>query len=374
VVGVRGLVASGMDQAVKILIAGDWHSELHEEAVFHAFERLGHEAFKFSWHRYFKPRGWIGRSALPFYKAQNKYLTGPAVSRLNRELLDLVLQVKPDVVFVYRGTHVYPRTLQAMQRQLRGTVVVGYNNDDPFSPHHPRWMWRHFLSGIPHYDLVLAYRQHNVAEYLAAGARRVELLRSWFVPERNHPVQLTEAEKEQYACDVVFIGHYEDDGRLAYLEEAARRGWHLRIFGPGYDWDPVIRNSPLLAGHVPVRLLWGEDYNRALCGAKVALCFFSQLNRDTYTRRCFEIPASGTVLLSKYTDDVAGLFRADQEAVFFRDANEMCASIENLLVDESLRSRIAHAGTQRVWDDGHDVVSRMRNVLAWVNEIAGERR
>lgn len=358
---------------MKILIAGDWHSELHEEAIFNAFKQLGHESFKFSWHQYFEPEVWIKRIALPLYKAQNKYLIGPVVSRINSDLLDCALQVQPDMVFIYRGTHIHAETVRRLHQELKNTIIIGYNNDDPFSPQYPHWKWRHFLASVPEYDLTLAYRQHNIAEYRAAGARRIELLRSWFIPERNHPVQLTDAEKEQYACDVVFIGHYEEDGRLAYLEEVARRGWHLRIFGPGYDWNPVIRNSPLLAGHVPVKLLWGEDYNRALCGAKVALCFFSQLNRDTYTRRCFEIPASGTVLMSKHTDDVASLFQADQEAVFFSDVNEMCAGIDRLLVDEALLRRIANAGTQRVWGDGHDVVSRMQNVLAWANEIAGER-
>lgn len=37
---------------MKILIVGDWHSELHEEAVFHGFKKLGHEPIKFAWHQY----------------------------------------------------------------------------------------------------------------------------------------------------------------------------------------------------------------------------------------------------------------------------------------------------------------------------------
>jgi hypothetical protein len=356
---------------VNILIAGDWHSELHEEAVFNAFKQLGHEPFKFAWHQCFVPEGWAKRFTRLFLKAQNKYMVGPAVSKLNNDLFDFAMQVQPDFIFIYRGTHIYAKTVRKIQQALKNTLVIGYNNDDPFAPQYPKWKWRHFLASVPQYDLTLAYRKHNIGEYLAIGAQRVELLRSWFIPERNYPVQLTEIEKEQYACDVVFIGHYEDDGRLACMEEIARRGYHLRIFGPSYEWDPIIRNSPLLAGHVPVRLVWGDDYNRALCGAKVALCFFSQLNRDTYTRRCFEIPASGAVLLSKYTDDMASLFLADQEAVFFRDAKEMCMTIDDLLTNDVKRNQIARAGTQRVWDDGHDVVSRMQKVLGWINEIKG---
>ena len=47
---------------MKILVAGDCHSELHEEAVCKAFKELGHEVLKFGWHDYFKPtNGFIDR-------------------------------------------------------------------------------------------------------------------------------------------------------------------------------------------------------------------------------------------------------------------------------------------------------------------------
>lgn len=358
---------------MKILVCGNWHSELHEESVFHAFKELGHDSFKFAWHQYFKPRGIAKRLTRFFFKAQNKYMMGPLVTKLNKDFINFALEVKPDLIFIYRGTHIYARTVKILSNKLKNTLVIGYNNDDPFSPHYPKWFWRHFLSCVPEYDLTLAYRQHNIDEYRVAGARRVQLLRSWFIPERNYPTELTDLEKEKYSCDVVFIGHYENDGRLEFLEEIERRGWSLRIFGHGNEWNPVLRRVPLLAGHMPIQPVWGQDYNLALCGAKIALCFFSKLNRDTYTRRCFEITASGTVLLSKYTDDVASLFIANQEVVLFRDAKEMCAVIESLLADATRRSQLAKAGTQRVWRDGHDVVSRMQCVLGWVDKIMEEK-
>ncbi|MFZ5503486.1 MAG: CgeB family protein [Pseudomonadota bacterium] len=357
---------------MRILIAGDWHSELHEEGVSRAFRKLGHETIEFPWHRYFQPVSdslWERLVMRPFKKAQNKYLAGPLIARLNRELLDAVRKHRPDMVFVYRGTHVLARTLRAIKRVHQAVVLIGYNNDDPFSPHYPRWLWRHFLAGLPAYDLMLAYRWHNVDDFRRAGAREVRLLRSWFIPERNHPVQLSALEQQQFGCDVVFIGHYEDDGRVAYLEEVVRQGWSLKLYGPGYDWDPVIRESPVLRGLVPVKLVWGEEYNKALCGAKIALCFLSKLNRDTYTRRCFEIPATATLMLAEYTDDLASLFRPDEEAVFFHSMDEMIEKLKQYLSDDSLRTRVGQAGRSCVESQGHDVVSRMEAVVSWANQL-----
>lgn len=354
---------------MKILIAGDWHSELHEEAVYQAFIQLGHMPIRFSWYEYFQPRKWVEQILGVYFKVQNKYMFGPTVNRLNRDFIALVESCQPEIVFVYRGSHVYSKTLKALRLIVPRAILIGYNNDDPFSPHYPVWKWRHFLAGVPEYDLILAYRKHNLNELLQMGAQRVELLRSWFIPERNYPLVLSEDDKEKFGCDVVFIGHYENDGRLGYLEEIVRRGWKLRIYGPGYEWDSVVARSELLKKHAPIQLVWGEDYNRALCGAKIALCFFSRLNRDTYTRRCFEIPASGVLLMSEYSDDLATMFRSGEEALYFRNVPEMSNSIEMLLNNEKMCRSIAQSGRQRVNADGHDVVSRMKDVLGWVDKI-----
>lgn len=361
-------------QVMRILVAGDWHSELHEQPVYDALKALGHEALRFSWHGYFRPPGAGRKFVYPYLRAQDKYMWGPVVDRLNDDFALVARRERPDAIFIYRGTHIKAATLARIKRELPATVLVGYNNDDPFSPLYPKWAWRHFKAGIPHYDLVLAYRHRNLPELEAAGARRVALLRSWFIPERNHPVDLTAQQLEKFGSEVVFVGHYENDGRLAYLEEIVRRGWKLRLFGPPGGWESPLKSSALLAPLWPVRFVSGESYNLALAGAKVALCFFSQLNRDTYTRRCFEIPASGTVMLSTYSDDVASLFTPDQEAVYFRSVDEMSSKVERLLADEAWRRSVANSGTARVWQDGHDVQSRIRGVVEQIKAIASEPR
>jgi hypothetical protein len=355
---------------VKVLVAGDGHSELHEAPVCKAFQTLGHEVHRFFWHQYFTSAvGESGPLRRMLSRFQNKYLVGPTIDRLNEDLLGLVEKLRPDLLFVYRGTHIKRETVRAIKRRVPSSVVIGYNNDDPFAQGHPFWLWRHFLASLVEYDLVLAYRHHNVDDFLRAGAKQVRLLRSWFVPERNHPVVLSSEEQAQYGCDVVFVGHYEPDQRVEYLEEVVKRGFALRLYGPGYDWDPVIAKSPWLRHLSPVRLVWGEDYNKALCGAKVALCFLSKLNRDTYTRRCFEIPATKTLMLSEYSDDLAALYKEGVEAEYFRSKSELIAKLQTYLTDDRQRDSVAQAGHERVIADGHDVVSRMRQVSQWAADL-----
>jgi spore maturation protein CgeB len=357
---------------MKVLVAGDWHSELHEEVVLRAFAALGQEVFRFSWHQYFAPKGGFGSGALRWSgKIQNKLLAGPLFARLNADFLELARQIRPDAIFVYRGTHISARSLQRIRAELPSTVLVGYNNDDPFAKGHSRLLWRHFLAALPEYDLMLAYRLHNVEDFRRAGARRVELLRSWYVPERNKPVHLSAEERERYQCDLVFAGHYEPDGRLALMERICREGFRFRLFGP--EWGRVVGRSPFLGRLGPVAPLGGAEYNKALCGGKIALCLLSKLNRDTYTRRCFEIPAAGTLLLAEYSDDLARLFREGVEAVFFRSEEDLVRQLRYYLAHDEERRAIALAGQRRVQADGHDVVTRMKQVLGWMGACATSR-
>jgi spore maturation protein CgeB len=357
------------------MVVGDWHSELHEEAVYCAMVRLGHQVERFSWHQYFKPvKGFLKTLDHIIRRAQNKFIFGPLISRLNRDLIEQITAYSPDFVFVYRGTHISARTLEKIRELLPSCILVGYNNDDPFAPGHSPWLWRLFLKAIPQYDLMLAYRKANIDDFIKAGARRVEFLRSWFIPTRNYPINVVADDTGTYGCDVIFIGHYEPDNRVSCLKEIVRRGWHLRLFGPGYGWNTVIGNLAELKDQIPVKPLWGKQYNLALCSSKIALCFLSKLNRDTYTRRCFEIPATGTMMLAEYTDDLASLFLEGQEVEFFRSKEEMTQKIEYYLNNDASRKKIADGGLKRVHSDGHDVDSRMRQLLSWVTEVRESKK
>lgn len=345
---------------MKILVVGDGHSAIHEVAVVGAFKQLGHQVDSFFWHTYFATSNPLANL---WRRVQNKFLTGPIINRLNRDFVKMAVEFGPKLIFIYRGTHITPRTLFKLKQSLPKCQLFGYNNDDPFATGHPPWLWRHFIKCVPIYDLMFAYRKHNIDDFIRLGARRTELLRSWFVPKLNYPVTLSDNDKTNYECDVVFIGHYENDGRLEYLEAIVKAGYRLRIFGPSYEWDKLLLQSEVLRHLAPVHLVWNTDYSKAISGAKIALCFFSKLNRDTYTRRCFEIPATGTMLLSEYSDDIASLYKIGVEADFFESEVEMVSKIKLYLGDDKLRSNVAKAGNLRVINDGHDIVSRMAKVI-----------
>ena len=163
----------------------------------------------------------------------------------------------------------------------------------------------------------------------------------------------------------MFIGHYEADGRKELLEDIIKNGIDLKIYGPG--WDKVTWNEKLPDNIFPIKAVRGSDYNKALNAAKIALCFFSRLNRDSYTRRCFEIPASGTLLLSEHSEDIESLYQEGKEAGFFRNSNELISKIHLYLSDNNLRTLVANKGRNRAINDGYDVFSRIEKLTDYLD-------
>ena len=145
----------------------------------------------------------------------------------------------------------------------------------------------------------------------------------------------------------------------------------LALFGP--DWERAPR-LPWLDRFQPIRMLTGDDYVRAIAASRIALCFLSTLNRDTYTRRCFEIPAIGTMLLCQRTADMEQLFRPGIEADYFSDANELVEKVRHYLAHPDEQARIAAAGHARVHSAGHDITSRMREVEGILAAALARRR
>lgn len=355
---------------MRVLVAGDWHSDLHEEEVCKSLRRLGHEVLEFKWHHYFAFASQSPRTLVAICKRiQNKFVLGPLIARLNKDFLDYVLNSKPQAIFIYRGTHLTEKSLRAVRLALPSCKLIGYNNDNPFAPMQPKYFWRHFISSIPQYDLMLAYRHENLKDFTGAGARKVDLLRSWYLNDKHTNYVLTPQEQLEFSSDVVFVGHFEDDGRLECLEEVAKAGVDLRIFGPPYEWNKRLKKSKELRHLCPVRLVWREEYVKAIAGAKIALCFLSKLNQDTYTRRCFEIPAIGTLLLSESSEDLQGLYRKGIDADFFKTKDELMLAIRKYLGDDDLRAKVALSGQQRVIADRHDIDSRMSLLIDSIESL-----
>jgi len=343
---------------LKILLAGNWRAAIHEKALCNGLIENGCTVTPFKWSFYFNGEGsFIGRI---IRRIEYKYLFGRSVRRVNFDLID-ALNEEYDLLFLYRPNLISWKTIKEIKKKYPRLIVAAYNNDDPFSDRYSWYVWRVFNKAIPCYDLMYSYRPANVQQYYQFGAQAVEMLPPWFDPSLSYPVELEPREKKKYSSDIVFVGHYENDGRIDLIKRLVSEGIQVALYGP--DWNDVIKGDPVLGGLYPVSYLHGEEYNKALSGAAMALVIYSRLNNDVYTRRCFEIPAIKTLMVAKRTQAMLDLYREDQEAVYFSSIDELVAKVREYNGDAKKRGRVAANGYRRAYDSGYDVVSRAKRVM-----------
>ena len=336
----------------RVLVVGDYRWPMYERAFCDALRRVGAVVVELPIWRFLGPGDLLRR-------AQTKYCVGPGIAAANAALVAACALHKPHVVLAWRTPWLWPAAVKAARRVGAGRVVL-YNNDDPFGRDAELVIWRRFRRLIPVADVCLSYRRVNMAEYQAAGAKAVGLLRSYFEPALHRPLDLTDADRKRFETDVVFVGHCEPDDRLEMIDRLIESGLRLRLFGT--SWEKHAQGHRWL-DWLPIGDLRGDDYVRAIAAARIALVFLSKRNRDDYTRRCFEIPAIGTLMLAPRTQELLSLYREDEEAAFFDTGDGLVAQAQRYLADPQLRERVAAGGRARCLRDGYDVDSRARQFL-----------
>jgi spore maturation protein CgeB len=290
---------------------------------------------------------------------------GPPIERLNRDLVIAANGLQDiDVVWIDKGKWIRPETLLTLRDQL-GATLVHFANDAMLLDNRSR----QFKASIPLYDFHFTTKRFEVELYRLSGARHVQLVPNAVDSQRFQPVLTGEA--EAFASDVLFIGRCEPHYARC-LRAVARCGVQLRIWGP--RWPRYARLHAWARRHVEGSGVWGDDYARALSGAKIALGLLSKRFPETVTTRSIEIPACGTFLLAERTSEHEEIFREGAEAEFFGSTDELVEKIWYYLQHTDEREQIAAAGRRRFVESGYSNAARFRRMLEEVVKRSGTLR
>lgn len=350
---------------MKIIIAGRGRSKIHEKSLANAFKSIGCDVNLFLWGKYLDPEEKSKNFFKNFFlRIENKLEIGFTTTKINNDLIKF-LDRDTNLLFIYRGRLISSNTIKKLKNKYPSLVIASYNNDSFISKHYNKFYWARFKKAIKFYDIIFSYRPNEIEHYNYFGANYVKLLPPWFVKEINHPVSLSKSEKKIYNTDIVFSGHYENDGREKIIEKLVLDGFKFNLFGPG--WNKIVNNNSILKFLYPVKQLKPDDYNKSICGAKIAICMYSNLNMDVYTRRCFEIPATRTLMIAKRTEAIKSFFKEDHEAVYYDTYKEMKQKLKFYLQNNRERKKIAENGYKRATKDKYDVIGRAEKIIEHYN-------
>ncbi len=265
------------------IIEDGYVSHIYGSALKIGFHNLGHEVLVTQWSKevrdklYCRSSGLLGGLSIVALKIQNKFRFGRYLKEIQQKIINDYLEFRPDLVFIYRGTHVCPRTIDFMK--VDGCAsVFGYNNDDPFSSDYSFYFWRSYKKCLSLYDHVFCYRKKNISDYASIGISNTSILKPYYVADYNYFIESIVPNHKIY--DVVFIGHFEDDGRDEAILKLCREGFVVKLFGT--DWERSSNYPELYEYMGSVEPIF-DDYNVVLNRSKIALAFLSKKNNDTYT-------------------------------------------------------------------------------------------
>lgn len=340
-----------------------------------ALERLGHEVAGVHTVEPWRRASWRKR------QLQRRIQSGSVIDEINRSVLEAARAFQPELVWAEKQEYLRTTTLDKLRRL--GARLVHFTPDPYFSLDWKRT--RLMDRAIREFDVLVYCKAYERAAYERLGKPLIYMPLG-FCDERHRPLN---DQKKSWACDVGFLGGWEPR-REQMLHQVVAGGFGLTIRGGAWEFlqdgrwtlrrhivlrqlagqEPfAFRQDPLLAAAHKGDEVYGDDYARALSGARIGLGFLRVVCPDQHTTRSFEIPACGSMLLADRTDEHRAFFEEGKEAEFFSSPDELIDKLRFYLANESARIRVSAAGLERCRRSGYAYVHRMAKALEQEREL-----
>jgi hypothetical protein len=290
---------------------------------------------------------------------------GPAVKGLNRRVLEMAREHRPDVMWADKPVFLQPATLKALRAM--GILTVNYTIDNPFGPRRDPG-WAMYMRCIAAYDLHVVQRDKNILDYKDHGARDVVKIQTAYEPTLQFPPPVGWSDKDRDR-EVSFIGTPYDERPEFLLELKREFGMPVTVSGARWMWERRMNAEEMeeiFAGDE----MYLAEYRETIWRSKINLSFLTHSNQDEFAHKSFEIAGCGAFLLAERSAGHAARFVEDEEAVFFSSVEECAEKIRRYLPDEAARTRIAAAGYRRAVGSGYSNDGQVEKILERVRNIA----
>lgn len=306
-----------------------------------ALERLGHQVVSLNAYTYESGNALVR-------KIVHRLNAGPAVDRLNRDLLSMAERERPHLLWTDKLLWMKPATLKTLRRM--GIATVSYMIDNPFGSRQDPG-WRLYMKDIPFYDLHVVQRDQNILDYRGRGARDVIKIQTAYEPSIHYPPPpgWSDANRNR---DVSFVGTPYDDRARTLTALGDLNEFNVAISGNTRAWQRAL-TPDAFAKLYQEGELYQQQYREAIWRSRINLSFITHSNHDEFVHKSFEIAGCGGFLLAERSRGHEDRFREDVEAVFFSGYDDCLAKIRRYLPDEAARQGIAVAGRDRAVRDGY---------------------
>jgi len=357
---------------MKVLFLGEISPGQTSYMRMRALTRLGHEVKGINTIRPWLQASWLSR------QIQRRLQVGRVIDIINDEVLKHAREFRPDLVWAEKQEFLRAETLTELHR-LRAKTV--HFTPDPYFT--IAWKRTRIMDEtISQFNLLLYCKSYEKRSYEELG-KPVFYMPLGYCDEAHRPMPTDDA---QWSCAIGFLGGWEPLRERA-LHAVAGVGADLKIRGAYWDFlsdgQWTLRRQIILkqlAGDEHFRIhydsllakawqggeVYGDDYARALTGARIGIGFLRRTWPDQHTTRSFEIPACGSMLLADRTKEHNEFFEEGVEAEYFGSTEEMLDKIAYYTSNEPARRRIAEAGYRRCIEGRYAYIHRIAAALGHI--------
>jgi spore maturation protein CgeB len=303
---------------LKILIVGGNREWAIERYYLKYLKELGAEV-----HLYEAPDIVFSRhSKSLFHKILFKTGIDRGYRAVNLDLIQRAADLKPDIIWVFKGMEIYPATLEKLRPHYK---LANYNPDHPFEFGSRGSGNKNVRDGVPFYHLHFCYSRK-----LRAQIETDYKIPTVFLPfgyELNEE-DYRHATQEPEIQRVCFLGN-PDSMRVEAIRLIAENGFAIDVYGHGWN-KTILKNLPNVSVSDAV---YGTAFWKKLRQYRIQLNIFRRHNEGSHNMRTFEIPAVGGIQLAPYSPEQESFISRDKEIFFYNNGAEMIGQIKKLMND-----------------------------------------
>ncbi len=243
---------------------------------------------------------------------------------------------KYDLVLFYNVDLINIESINEIKKKSK--KIFFFCADNPFVSR-DKLRWLLFKKCLKKFDLIIAHNRSR-EKYFKKNKLKNYIITLPAYSSNIHKTYKNNTKKKEIA----FIGTwFPERGRFFY--ELKKLGMKFDIYGG--RWSKDKKYYKFLKTNYKGNLNY-QDVGKKMNKYKINIALLSKENDDDITRRCIEIPASGSLLCSEKTKTLSFIFKDNIDAVFFETAKECFEKCNNLLNDESLIKKITKNGHNKI--------------------------
>ncbi len=260
----------------------------------------------------------------------------------NREILQLVERLNPQVFLTVKGSDISLKTLNILSS--RGIKTINYYPDFRFSYDDVE------QSTFPLYSLFVTTKSFQVQNLVdLIGKEKVHFIPHGYCTD-VHYTSIENQLRDVDVPDVLYVGTYSADKEqlfTAIIKSIPKI--RLRIYGHGWD---RAKDIGILKPYLAERPIYSINYTQLINAVKINLAVHMGVAddsgwQDLVSTRSFEIPACKGFMLHVDNPEIRELYDVGKEIDVFSSAEDLCAKIIFYLANEKIRKAMIEKAYQR---------------------------